>query len=133
MPKCVICDGGSILGVQFLSKNFPHYNVHQLGRFSAVFATARGAKFDPEYLCIGSTRAADIFQFRTSVCVLAKCVTKSWHAYRRRPTDGTNLAKKIRIVPAAVLVNRATKPGLARTVRPTDGASLAKNPNVHGI
>ena len=26
VPKCVICDGGSIFGVQFLTENFSHYN-----------------------------------------------------------------------------------------------------------
>ena len=67
---------GSMLGVQFFSENFFHYNGHQFGlsRFLAVFETARGTKFDPEYLGNKSTCADDFSHFKTTIHVLVKCV-----------------------------------------------------------
>ena len=36
VPKCVICDGGSIFGVLFFGKNFPLYSQLGLRKFSSL-------------------------------------------------------------------------------------------------
>jgi len=164
VPKCVICDDGSILGVQFFSGKLSHYNAHQFGptEFSAVFETARGAKFDPEYLCTGSTCTANILQFKTTVRVLVNRVRTSLTAYTCPPKDGANLAKKSEFTvfaardakfqreylctgstcAADVLQFKTSVYALVKSVtiswpayrrRPTKGANLAKNSHVYGI
>ena len=162
VPKCVICDRGSVLGVQFFSENFSLYNAHPFRRFSAVFETARGAKFDPEYLCTGRTCAADVLHFKTTLRVLVKSVTKSWPAYTRPPREGANLANKSEFTIFAArdakfereylctgsmcaadillfktslypLVEFLTISWPAYTRRPTGGTNCAKNPSLHGI
>ena len=67
------------------------------------FETARGAKFDPEYLCTGSTCTANILQFKITVRVLVNRVRTSLTAYTCPPKDGANLAKKVAVSKSATL------------------------------
>ena len=86
---------GSILGVEFLCEKFFQYNGHHFGQsILAVFETARGAKFDPEYLGTGSTCADDFSPFKTTLHILVKFVTTSWPTCTHWPIEGANLAKK---------------------------------------